>query len=170
MKASKCSFSDDRVTCLGHTVFSKGIHTNSFKIKAAQDLQPPKDLEQLRAFLCLAGYYLKFIPDFATIATPLTELAKESAKFSSRTLSGRERNCTATEKEALAIVFAVQHFCVYLLCHDFCIVTDNSALRWLHSVGPKERIARWIMTIQEYKFTFKHRPGSFNQNADALSY
>ena len=89
--------------------------------------------------------------------------------YASRTLSGRKRNYTTIEKEALAIVFAVQHFRVYSLAHDFCIVTDNSALRWLNSVEPKGRIARRIKTLQEHKVTRKHRPGSFNQNVDALS-
>ena len=230
VKATKCSFGADRVLYLGHMISSEGIHTDPSKIKAVQNLQPPRNLDQLRTFLGLAGYYRKFIPDFATIATPLTELTQKSAKFvwldkhqqaflslksylcsapilaypqftkpfivqtdasdvglgailaqideegkerviayASRTLSRRERNYSAMEKEALGVVFAVQHFRVYLLGHKFCVVTDNSALRWLHSVEPKGRIARWIMTLQEYSFTIKHRPGSVNQNADALS-
>ena len=230
VKASKCSFGADRVLYLGHTVSSEGIHTDPSKIEAVQNLQSPRSLDQLRTFLGLAGYYRKFIPGFATIATPLTELTQRSAKFvwlekhqqaflslknylcsapilaypqftkpfivqtdasdvglgailaqiddegkerviayASRTLSRRERNYSAMEKEALAVVFAVQHFRFYLLGHKFCVVTDNSALRWLHSVEPKGRIARWVMTLQEYNFTIKHRPGSLNQNADALS-
>eukprot|EP00794_Sanderia_malayensis_P015652 gene15652-biopygen13346 len=53
--------------------------------------------------------------------------------------------------------------------HEFEIVTDNSALRWLQSMEPKGRVARWIMDLQEFQFTVKHRPGASNQNADALS-
>ena len=73
------------------------------------------------------------------------------------------------EKEALAVVFATKHFRVYLLGNQFQLVTDNSALKWLHSVEPKGRLARWVMDLQEYNFTIKHRAGSANQNADALS-
>ena len=81
VKASKCSFGADRVLYLGHTVSSEGIHTDPSKTEAVQNLQSPRSLDQLRTFLGLAGYYRKFIPGFATIATPLTELTQRSAKF-----------------------------------------------------------------------------------------
>jgi len=73
------------------------------------------------------------------------------------------------EKEALAVVFAVKHFRFYLLGKRFSVITDNNALRWLHSLEPKGRIALWIMDLQEFEFDIQHRPGKSNQNADALS-
>ena len=89
--------------------------------------------------------------------------------YASRSLTDREKNYSATEKEALAIVFAVEHFRVYLLGRQFTLVTDHSALQWLQSVEPKGRIARWLMTLQEYSFTIKHRPGVSHGNADGIS-
>ena len=89
--------------------------------------------------------------------------------YASRSLSDREKNYSATEKEALAVVFAVEHFRVYLLGRTFSLVTDHSALQWLHSVEPKGRLARWIMILQEYSFTIQHRPGIAHGNADGLS-
>ena len=80
VKATKCSFGADRVLYLGHMISSEEIHTDPSKIKAVQNLQSPRNLDQLRTFLGLAGYYRKFIPDFATIATPLTELTQKTAK------------------------------------------------------------------------------------------
>ena len=67
------------------------------------------------------------------------------------------------------MVFAVKHFPFYLLGKKFSVITDNNALRWLHSLEPKGRIARWIMDLQEFEFDVQHRPGNANQNADALS-
>ena len=58
---------------------------------------------------------------------------------------------------------------MYLIGHTFSVITDNSALKWLNSLQPKGRTARWIMDLQEFDFTVKHRPGGSNQNADALS-
>ena len=89
--------------------------------------------------------------------------------YASRTLSDREKHYSAMETEALAIVFATQNFRVYLLGKPFQLITDNRALTWLHSLEPKGRIARWIMDLQEFSFTVKHRAGKDNANADALS-
>ena len=69
----------------------------------------------------------------------------------------------------MAVVFAIDHFRPYLLGTKFALVTNHSALRWLHSVEPKGRFARWVMDLQEYSFDIFHRPGSANGNADALS-
>jgi len=74
------------------------------------------------------------------------------------------------EKEALAIVFVTEHFQVHLLGRNFQLITDNGALKWLHTIHPNGRIARWIMDLQEIDFTVSHRPGASNQNADTLSH
>ena len=84
-------------------------------------------------------------------------------------MTPREKAYSATEKEAVAVVFAVDHFRVYLLGREFTLVTDHSALRCLHSVEPKGRIARWVMQLQEHSFDIKHRAGVAHKNADALS-
>ena len=230
VKASKCSFGADKVVYLGHSVPRTGVYTDPAKIQAVHDMPPPTNLEHLRSFLGLAGYYRKFIPNFASIASPLTELTKKDVAFTwndshqaaflqikqclcsapilaypqldkpfilqtdasnvglgavltqldnfgrervvsyaSRTLTGREQNYATMEKEALAVVFGTRYVRVYLLGNKFELVTDNSALKWLHSLAPKGRIARWIMDLQEFTFTVRHRPGHSNQNADALS-
>ena len=105
----------------------------------------------------------------AILAQLDTDGTERVVSYASRTLTPREKNYSTMEKEALAIVFATEHFRYYLLGRQFQIVTDNSALTWLHSVEPKGRIARWIMKLQEFDFTISHRRGGDNQNADALS-
>ena len=230
VKASKCCFGANKVTYLGHVVSSNGIHTDPRKIEAVAALDHPKNVQQVRSFLGLAGYYRNFIPNFAVLSAPLVQLTKKGSPFSwtdlqeqaflqlksllcsapilaypqfdkrfflqtdasdkglgavltqldstgrehvisyaSRSLSDREKSYSTTEKEALAIIFAIDHYRVYLLGAEFTLITDHSALQWLHSVEPKGRLARWVMALQEFSFVVKHRPGNAHQNADALS-
>ena len=89
--------------------------------------------------------------------------------YASRTLTDRERKFSATEKEALAVVFGTKHFRVYLLGRKFELITDHNSLRWLKSMEPKGRIARWIMDLQEFDFSITHKSGRLHTNVDALS-
>ena len=81
VKASKRAFEAGKVIYLGHTVSHRGIHTDPAKIEVIQNLPPPSNLEKLRSFLGLAGYYRKFIPDFATVSAPLRALTKKNVKL-----------------------------------------------------------------------------------------
>jgi hypothetical protein len=51
--------------------------------------------------------------------------------FASRKLSTTEINYTTTEREGLAMVYALQKFCHYLLGGHFKIFTDHSALKYI---------------------------------------
>ena len=52
----------------------------------------------------------------------------------------------------------------------FTLRTDNQPLSWLKSLKkPPMRIGHWILKLQEYDFTIKHRAGDRHRNADALS-
>ena len=77
VKASKCCFGADKVTYLGHVVSAAGIQTNPKKIEAVASLEQPENVEQVRSFLGLAGYYRNFIPYFATLSAPLVQLTKK---------------------------------------------------------------------------------------------
>ena len=57
---------------------------------------------------------------------------------------------STTEKGALAVVFGIGHFRVYLLGRHFKLITDHNALRWLHTMEAKGRLARWIMDLQRF--------------------
>ena len=46
------------------------------KIEAIVNWKPPKNVSEVRSFLGLAGYYMKFFERFSKIATPLTNLVR----------------------------------------------------------------------------------------------
>lgn len=90
--------------------------------------------------------------------------------FAGRDLNKAERNYSATEREALAVIDGIKRFQPYLRAKKFVIHTDHNALKWLMSIqDPSNRIARWTLLIQQFDFDIVHRPGTTNGNADALS-
>jgi hypothetical protein len=51
------------------------------KVRDVLDWKPPKSIHQVRSFLCLVGYYRRFIPNFSNISKPITELLKKGTKY-----------------------------------------------------------------------------------------
>ena len=78
-KPSKCQFGMRTCTYLGHVVGNGLIKPEVSKIQAVQSFAVPQSKRQVRAFLGLTGYYRRFIPGYAEIAAPLTDLTKKCA-------------------------------------------------------------------------------------------
>lgn len=96
--------------------------------------------------------------------------AEKVIAYAGRDLNPAERNYSATEREALAVIDGIKRFQSYLQGQKFTIHTDHHALRWLMSpADPTGRLARWSLLIQQFDFDIVHRPGAVNGNADALS-
>lgn len=90
--------------------------------------------------------------------------------YASRTLNKAESNYSTSEKELLAIVWAVKHFRPYLYGRHFKILTDHRPLRWLFNVREVgSRLMRWRLKLEEYDYEIIYKAGKTNVNADALS-
>ena len=90
--------------------------------------------------------------------------------YASCKLQPRETKYSAIEKECLAIVWALKYFKYYLYGQAFTIYTDHKPLTWLNTMkNSNQRLTRWILTLQEYRYEIHHRPGTQNRNADGLS-
>src|SRR5574338_879179 len=80
-KFSKCTFWQDEVKFLGHIVSQQGVSVDPNKFMAVQSWSRPKSVTEVRSFLGMAGYYRRFIKDFARIATPMTKLTKKEQPY-----------------------------------------------------------------------------------------
>ena len=78
-KPSKCHFAMKECTYLGHIVGNGQVRPEIGKLTAVEDFPVPKTKKEVRTFLGLTGYYRKFVPCYASLAAPLTELTRSNA-------------------------------------------------------------------------------------------
>ena len=60
---------------------------------------------------------------------------KKEYEYASRSLSTAEAKYSAQELECLAVLWAIEHFHPYVGYSKFSVITDNAALKWLHTSG-----------------------------------
>lgn len=95
---------------------------------------------------------------------------KRILAFGSRQLQGPETRQTALEREALAVIWAIQKYRGYLDGRTFTLITDNQALTWMRKTkDTNSKVHRWFLLLMGYDFKLHHCPGQANQAADALS-
>jgi hypothetical protein len=70
----KRDFRMDIIIFLGYIISAKGIEMEEAKIKAIQEWPTPKSIIEVRSIHCLASFYRRFVKDFSTIASLLTEI------------------------------------------------------------------------------------------------
>jgi hypothetical protein len=91
-------------------------------------------------------------------------------EFARKKLSYSEHNYNMTEREGLAMVYALQKFMHYSLGKHFKMFTDYSALKYLVNrpvLGG--RICRWLLLFQEFDFEVIVKLGKLNVGPDHLS-
>ena len=91
--------------------------------------------------------------------------------YASRSLSQTEQRYSQTEKEALAIVWGIEHFHLYIYGAPFVLYTDHKPLELIYEnpmSKPPARIERWMLRLQEYDFKVVYKSGADNP-ADFLS-
>ena len=81
MKRSKCDFFKSEIHYLGHLISADWISPLPDKLDTIRSMPAPKDAKEIKQFLGLTGYYRKFVPRFADISRPLTQLTKKEIKL-----------------------------------------------------------------------------------------
>ena len=90
--------------------------------------------------------------------------------YASITLDAAQANYTTTEKELLAIVFALDKFRSYLLGSKVVVFTNHAALKFLlKKPEAKPRLIRWMLLLQEFHIEIRDKSGAKNLMADRLS-
>ncbi|GFO02230.1 Zinc finger protein [Plakobranchus ocellatus] len=220
------------VDFLGHSLGRGAIGLQDENVEKVWDAPRPKTKREVRAFLGLIGYYKEFVPNFAAVSAPLSDLVRKGqpnvvnwddsqeraynslkvavtskpvlqlpdvnkkfvlrtdasdrglgaalmqenegtlfpVAYASKKLTDRERKYSVTEIEALAIVWGVKKFSLYLYGTVFTLQTDHGALQFLNAAKfDSPRIMRWALALQVYNFDVQYIKGSENVGADYLS-
>ena len=77
----KCAFLKERVEWVGHVISAAGVEMDKSRIDAITTWPRPTNVHQVLSFLGLAGWYRRFIQDFAHVAAPLHRLTRKNQPF-----------------------------------------------------------------------------------------
>ena len=136
--------------------------------------------EQLRtspvlAFPNLEGQFVLYTDasnvGIGTVLAQRSPVGEERViSYASKGFCSAEKNWTTTEKEAFAIVWALQYFHAYLYGVKVIVYSDHKALNWLRNFrNPNGKLARWILKLEQHDYEVIHRPSSLMGHVDALS-
>ena len=105
VKPSKCFLGFSELSFLGHQIGKGKVCPEEDKIGKIAAAVLPTTKKELRAFLGLAGYYRKFVPNFAEVSAPLTDMTKkgqpDKLKWSSKCVSSFNELKTALIKKPI---------------------------------------------------------------------
>ena len=99
IKLSKCQFFKTHLHYLGHRISANGLEPLLEKLKTIKNLAPAKNMDEAHQILALLGYYRSFVPAFADITLPITNLLKKNTPF------------VGSEKCQLALDYLEEIFC-----------------------------------------------------------
>ncbi|WMV19172.1 hypothetical protein MTR67_012557, partial [Solanum verrucosum] len=130
-------------------VSKEGVMVNPQKIKVVKNWVRPSCVTEVRSFVGIASYYRRFVKNFASIATHLTNLTKKEDKnvipYASRQLKVYERNYPTHDLELASFATCV------------------------HSKGSEFETTMWMELLKDYDVTIQYHPSKANVVADPLS-
>lgn len=121
LKAEKCTFHQSSVHFLGYVIDHTGIHMDEGKMEVISSWPVPTTIKELQRFLGFANFYRRFIWNYSTITSSITNLLRGNPKSLSWTPATTE--AFATLKRAFT--------CAPLLIHpnpelQFVVEADAS--------------------------------------------
>ena len=79
--AEKCVFGATEVSYFGHLLSDKGVQPDSKNIAAIQEMEPPRNKQELETLLGMVNYLAKFTPNLAETTAPMRSLLKKDSEF-----------------------------------------------------------------------------------------
>lgn len=92
-------------------------------------------------------------------------------EFGSKALLPQQQRWSTTEQECYALITAVSEWYCYIANQHTTVYTDHMPLTYLHTLklSTRGRLSRWAMLLAPLNLSIRHKKGSENVVADALS-
>jgi len=205
------------------------------RLEGLAQMKPPGTKKELRKLLGAFGYYREYIPHYADISKPLTDLTQKTVPsnitsrwsvdcqlsfdrlrselvsshvlripivgkpftlhtdasgkavgatlgqvdgsgveqplaFASQKLTDTQAAWATIEKEAYAVIWALNRFRNLIFGSLVSVYCDHNPLQYIRQCAPKSaRLLRWALALQEFNIEFHYKKGSQNVVADWLS-
>jgi RNase H-like domain found in reverse transcriptase/Reverse transcriptase (RNA-dependent DNA polymerase) len=80
-RPSKVEIGMTEIQFLGHMISYQTVKPVGETLKHILDIKIPKSLKEVRSLIGLCNYYRKFIPNFASLVHPITELTRKKGRY-----------------------------------------------------------------------------------------
>jgi hypothetical protein len=149
-------------------VFTKeclqAFHTMKKALVSAPVIQPP-DWHLPFEIMCDASDY-----DVGVVLDQSKDKKQYAISYACKTLTGPQLNYAMTEKELLAVVFAIEKLRSHLVGPMVIVYIDCGALKYLLTKkDAKPHLIRWILLLQEFDVEIRDKKRVENLVADHLS-
>ena len=233
LNLAKCNFAQPEVKFVGHFVGSGIRRPDPQRLEGIANMTRPHTRSELRKLLGVFSYYREYVPNFASIAKPLTDLTKKQTPsilpwneehqvafeclrsrlcsphvlripqfgkpfclhtdasgvavgatlgqldedgieqplaYASQKLTGPQSAWSTIEREAYAIIWALNRFKDIVYGARITVFCDHNPLQYIKECAPKSaKLLRWALALQEFDIELRYAKGSDNVVADYLS-
>ena len=160
MKQSKCDCFKSQIHYLGHLISEDGISPLLDRLDSIKNMLVPKCMKEIKQFLCLTGYYRKFVPRFADISRKETNFnwtpkCQKSYELLKSYLCGEPiLKCADTSKPYTLYTDASKYGWVEVLTQSHTMDIDGKSVTTDHPVAFVSGLFRgsqldWAALIKE---------------------
>ena len=153
MKLSKCRFFQDELEFLGHTISREGVRPSKERVDNNLPAKSPRNKMELRSFIGLMTYNVKFLPAITSVLHPLYSLLRKNARW----LWGKKhKHAFKKAKELVSKAPVLAHYSVNSPIKLYCDASSYGLGACLmHIIGGQEKpvaCASWVLTQAEINY------------------
>ena len=107
LSVDKCHFNMPQIEFMGHILSEHGIGVAESKVTATRDARRPQIVSEVKSFMGLVNFTIRFIPNLATLGESLNRLMKKEQPF----VWGKEQDAAFVKlKEVLTNASSLAYF------------------------------------------------------------